>query len=180
MTYRRVLFEHALDHHGLVTTDDARELDVPTVELPKLAGRGALTHVAYGVYRHEDVPRTPLSEFAEAVARVGEGAYLVRDAVLAMHDLAMVNPRAVKVATARRVRRDLPDWVELVKAEAEDEVTHHEGIATTTVARALTACVGTVPRERLRSALEEARRRGLVRRRDVDAVAAALDQRVRT
>jgi len=177
VTYRRTLFEHALDNHGLVTTFDANALGVPSVELSKLARRGALEHVAYGVYRHVDVPRTPLSEFAEAVARVGRGAYLVQDAVLALHGLAQVNPRGLRVATRRRVRRDLPPWVELVAGAAEDEVTEFEGIATTTVAEALTASVGIVPRDRLRDALEEGRRRGLVRRQDADALEGVLDGR---
>ncbi len=61
MTYRRTVFEHALDNHGLVTTAAARSIGVPTVELAKLARRGALEHVSYGVYRHPDVPRTELA-----------------------------------------------------------------------------------------------------------------------
>lgn len=177
MTYQRVLLDHALDHHGLITTSDAKQLDVPIVELSKLAGRGAIAHVAYGVYRHEDVPTTRLSEFAEAVARVGEGAYLTHDAVLAMQGLALVNPRSLKVATRRRVRRDLPAWIELVGSRVDDELTTYEGIACTTVVSALAGCIGTVPRDRLRGALEEARRRGLVRRRDVAALADAIDRR---
>lgn len=178
MTYRRILFEFALDHHGLVTTGDARTLGVPPVELAKLAQRGALRNVAYGVYRHDDVPTTRLSQFAEAVVRVGEGAYLVQDAVLAMHDLALVNPSALKVATPRRVRRQLPDWVDVVRSSDADVLTDVEGIACTTVACALIGSVGVVPRDRLRSALEEARRRGLVHRRDVAPVASALHQGV--
>ncbi|MEX2487231.1 MAG: type IV toxin-antitoxin system AbiEi family antitoxin domain-containing protein [Nitriliruptoraceae bacterium] len=178
MTYRRTLFEHALDNHGLITTADADRLGVPTVELSKLVRRGALEHVSYGVYRHVDVLKTPLAEFAEAVARVGRGAYLVQDAVLALHGLAQVNPRSLRVATRKRVRRDLPPWIELVSGADDDDVTEFEGIAATTVATALKGCVGIVPRDQLHDALEEGRRRGLVRRRDVRILADVLDGKV--
>ncbi len=177
MTYRRVLFEHALDNHGLITTVAAKQLEVPTIELSKLASRGAISHVAYGVYRHEDVPPTRLSQFAEAVARVGRGAYLKQDAVLAMHELALVNPRSLRVATTRRVRRTLPRWIELVAGALDDVVVHHEGIASSSVADALADSVGLVPRTRLLDALEDARHRGLVRQREASALTILLERR---
>jgi predicted transcriptional regulator of viral defense system len=167
VSYLRTAFEHARDNHGLITTQQASGLGIPAIELVKLAHRGSLVRIAYGLYRHEDVPATRLTEYAEAVLRVGEDAFLVEDAVLAMHELALVNPRAIKVGTTRRVRRSLPAWVELVRYTDDVDITTYEGIRSTTVACALRACVGTVPRDRLRDALEEARRRGLVRPQDM-------------
>lgn len=175
MPYLRTAFEHALENHGLITTQQAAALGIPDIELVKLAHRGSLVRLAYGLYRHEDVPSTRLSEYAEAVLRVGEDAFLTHDAVLALHELALVNPRAIKVGTTRRVRRRLPDWVELVRRTDDVDVTEYEGIRSTTVACALRDCVGTVPRDRLRAALEEARRRGLVRRRDLADLTDAID-----
>jgi hypothetical protein len=52
---------------------------------------------------------TPLTEYAEAVALGGPGAVLADDAVLALHDLAQVNPRRIRVA----VPHPLPAGVEL-------------------------------------------------------------------
>ena len=105
-TYRRRLHDQALEQYGYVTTRDAAEVAVPAVELRKLAQRGGLERVAYGLYRFEDIPRTGRDEFMEAVLRVGPEAYLSHDAVLALHDLGLANPRAS--ASASRGGRD-PD-----------------------------------------------------------------------
>jgi predicted transcriptional regulator of viral defense system len=167
VTHLRTVFEHARDHHGLITTRQAAGLGIPDIELVKLAHRGSLRRLAYGLYRHEDVALTRVSEFAEAVLRVGEDAFLTHDAVLALHELALVNPPTIRVGTTRRVRRDLPPWVEVVRRTDDLDITVYEGVRSTTVARALRDCVGTVPRDRLRAALAEARSRGLLRRREV-------------
>ena len=55
--YREIVREIALDHYGYVTTKEAAEAGVPTVELPKLAARGGLVNVAYGLYRVPDIRR---------------------------------------------------------------------------------------------------------------------------
>ncbi len=171
-TYRRRLFERALDQYGYVTTDDAEELGVPAVELRKLAYRGGLQHIAYGLYRFDDVPHTPHDQFMEAVLRVGPDAYLTGDAVLALHDLALVNPRRIRVATSRRPRRQLPEFVEVVQRRdvSDRERTAYEGIPSETVAQALLHCRGAVMRDRLLEATQRAASRGLVRRSEATRV----------
>src|SRR3954464_4863876 len=116
-TYRRRLRERALDQYGYVTTRDARELGVPPVELRKLSQRGGLEHVAHGLYRFDDIPHTGRDQFMEAVLRVGPDAFLVGDAVLALHDLALVNPRAIRVATPHRERHRLPDFLKVERRD---------------------------------------------------------------
>lgn len=49
------------------------------------------------------------------------------ESVLAMHDLALVNPPAIEVATNRRVRRTLPPWIKLVRRK-DGEVAYYQGI----------------------------------------------------
>lgn len=107
-TYRRQPHERALDQYGYVTTRDAAALGIPPVELRKLAERGGLTHVARGVFRFDDLPHTGREPFMKAVLRVGDGAFLTSDAVLALHDLGLVNPRRIRVGTPDRVRAALP------------------------------------------------------------------------
>ena len=89
-TARRRLHERALDRYGYVTTRDARDVGIAAVELRKIAQRGGVEHVAYGLYRFEDVPRTGKEEMIEAVLRVGDDAFIAQHSVLALHDLAMV------------------------------------------------------------------------------------------
>lgn len=172
-TYRRRLRERALDQYGYVTTGNAAELHVPAVELRKIAQRGGLDHVAYGLYRFDDIPRAALDQYMEAVLRVGPGAYLTHDTVLAVHDLAMVNPRRIRVGTPKRARTTLPTDVEVMQRRLDPrEVTVYEGIPATTVCRALLDCQGIVMTERLIDAAREGARRGLLLR---DQAAKVID-----
>jgi predicted transcriptional regulator of viral defense system len=162
-TYRRRLLERAQDQYGYVTTRDAEGLGVPAVELRKLAQRGGLRHVARGVYRFDEVPATGHDQLMEAVLAVGPGAHLTRDAVLLLHDLGLVNPRKVRVGTDRRVRGQLPAFIEVVREPmGPKDITVYEGIPSATVERALIDCKDTIMHERLVEATKEAARRGLL------------------
>jgi predicted transcriptional regulator of viral defense system len=174
-TNRRRLYDLALDQYGYVTTANAGELGVPPVELRKLAQRGGLHNIAYGLYRFDDVPVSGRDQYMEAVLRVGPDAFLTDDGVLSFHDLGLVNPRRIKVGTPRRVRAALPSSIEVVRAHlAPDELTVYEGVPSTTVARALRGCRATLTADQLVDALREARRRGLLRPREADLLAAEL------
>lgn len=176
-TYRRRLWERALDQYGYVTTRDAEELDVPPVELRKLHQRGGLEHVGRGVYRFEDLPRTPRDQFMEAVLHVGPGAFLAGDAVLALHDLALVNPKRIRVATPHRVRRRLPAFLEVEQRPTPaPERTEYEGIPTMTVAQALRDCRGQVMTERLIEATHEAARAGLLAKNEAGRLLDELEK----
>lgn len=174
-TYRRRLYEAALDQYGYVTTRNAEELGVPAVELRKLAARGGISHVAYGLYRLDDVPPTGRDQLMEAVLRVGPDAYLTHDAVLDLHGLGLVNPRRMRVGTPHRVRTHVPRHIEVIRRTLDpDELTVYEGIPSATVARALLDCRGLVMDERLVEAARTAARLGLLRRSEAAPVLAAL------
>ncbi|MBU6245975.1 MAG: type IV toxin-antitoxin system AbiEi family antitoxin domain-containing protein [Actinomycetales bacterium] len=173
MTYRQTLRWLAFDRHGIITTQQAAAAGVPAVEVRKLATRGALTRVGHGVYRMDEAPTTALTPYAQALALVGHGAYLADESVLAVHDLALVNPRKIKVATTRRVRAALPPTIELVPAEGGDHVEHVDGLPTMPLRDALIACQGRVMRERLVEATRAAAARDLL---DAQDVADVLDQ----
>lgn len=160
--YRDVVREIALDHYGYVTTRAAVEAGVPAVELPKLAARGGLTNVAYGLYRVPDVPPTQYDQFAEALLRVGEGAYLHGESVLALFGLADVNPKQIKVAVPRRTRPQLPAYVALTHVKDETPTTFYEGLKAQRVADAILECRGRIETDRLLEAAKQARQEGLL------------------
>jgi hypothetical protein len=83
-----------------------------------------------------------------------------------MHNLALVNPPQIQVAVSRRVRRNLPDWIRIVKRTDDIREELFEGIACQPVAEAIRTCRGMVMRERLLDAIEEAARQGLVGRQE--------------
>jgi predicted transcriptional regulator of viral defense system len=161
-TYRDVVREIARDHYGYVTTREAAEAGVPPAELPKLASRGGLENVAYGLYRVVDTPTTPLDQYAEALLRAGDGAFLHGESVLALHGLADVNPRRIHVAVRRRTRPRLPPLVELTLVLGEVPTTFHEGLLTQRVGAAIEECRGRIEPSRLVQATEQARDRGLI------------------
>jgi len=174
-TYRRRLRDRALDQYGYITTRDAEDLEVPVVELRKVAHRGGVEHVAYGLYRFDDIPRTGRDQFMEAVLRVGPEAYLTHDAVLALHDLGLVNPRRIRVGTPKRARPRLPASVEVIHRDLESrDLTVYEGIPSATVARALLDCRGLIMPERLLDAAHEAARVGLLRKSEAGPLLAEL------
>lgn len=173
--YREVVRELALDHYGYVTTRAAAEAGVPAVELPKLAARGGLENVAYGLYRVPDVPPTDYDQFAEALLRAGEGAYLHGESVLALFGLADVHPRQIKVAVRRRARPTLPSFVELTQVK-DDAVrtTSYEGLEAQPAADAILDCQGRIETERLIEAAKQARKDGLLTTREWQRVMKGL------
>jgi predicted transcriptional regulator of viral defense system len=155
--YRDVLREIALEQYGYVTTRDATEAGVPAGELPKLAARGGLENVAYGLYRVPDVRPTEFDQFAEALLRVGEGAYLHGESVLALFGLADVNPRKIKVAVPRRARPTLPPYIELTQVTRDVRTVFYEGLAAQPVTDAILECRGHIESTRLLEAAKQAR-----------------------
>lgn len=171
MGYRHDLWEIAASRNGVVTVADAEDAGVPAVEVRKLATRGALRPYGQGVYTHRDVPGTSFTEPTVAVALAGEGAFLQRESVLGILGLGQLNPPKVRVGTRRRVRRALPDWMELENRSdvLDEDLTRHEGIPATTVQRALGDMRHRMPPDRWEALVDEALRRDLIGEQDVDA-----------
>lgn len=167
-TYREQAWEIAVGRHGYVTTREAVQRGIPGIELVKMAARGKVRHIAHGVYRFDELPATDLAPYYEAVLRVGDDSFLFGDAVLALHNLANVNPKKIRVATKKRVRRNLPEWIRLESANVMPrEVEVFESIRTTTVTRALLDARPYVMQERLLEAASDAYDRGLIAQRDL-------------
>ncbi len=170
--YRDLVREIALGEYGFITTKEAVAAGVPAVELRKLAARGALVNVAYGIYRVPDAPGSPFDQFAEALLRAGGGAYLRGDSVLALFGLADVNPRKIRVVAPKRTRAKMPAFMEVTappRGEAP-HLTRYEGLLAMRVADAILDCRGRIERERLVHAVAEARQQGLLRTAEVRRV----------
>ena len=176
MTYLRVLLDTAALQRGFLTPQDARELGVPVVELAKLAGRGALVHRSYGLYRMANYPAQAGDELIEAVLWAG-GGYISHESALALWDLADVNPRQINLTVTRRVRRAGGDtyrlWIAQLLPNQTDE---HLGVPVTTPLRSVAdaAAAGTDPRL-LDQALDTILRRRLASAGDVARVNGELD-----
>lgn len=176
--YRALLHEIAVGEYGLVSTKDADAEGIPAVELRKLASRGALERVGHGLYRDPSVPITSLDQYALAVRLVGDDAYLMADAVLARHDLALVNPTRITVGTPHRVWKRLPGIIRAVQRNLPPEaLTVDDGIPQTTLFQAIVDCMDDVMSDRLREAISAAGRRQLLTPLEMKALRERLARR---
>lgn len=163
INYRQKLWETAVDHFGYVTTQDAIELGIPPKELPKLVEHGGLDHIAYGLYRFQQFPQTTMDQYAEAVLRVGVGAYLTGETVLVLHNLIPLAPKRLRVGVGHRVRAKIPGWIDVRQESVSgSDITAYEGIPAKKVARAIVECIPTVMGTRLIEATRAAREQGLI------------------
>lgn len=177
MSYYDDIYEYAVDRHYLFTTLDARDAGIPAIELAKLAGRGKLESLGNGVYRLARNVPSGSDPYAVAVARAGEGAFLYGESVIALLGLAPTNPERIYVGTTRRVRKALPEGVELVKVKDPGRLTAYEGIACQRAKDAILACRGTVMRDRLRDAAERAASAGYVTAREAEELEEEMEWR---
>lgn len=162
MTHWEAINEIGLDNYGIVTTDDAKGICNPRIELPRWVKIGRLENLGRGVYRLSQYTPSEYDQYAEAVAHVGKEAFVYGMSVLAMHNLALVNPAKVFVATSVRHRKQLPDWIEVVRPGPNVKREDFNGVRSQSVADALRTCKDSLMRERIVAAVVDAKRRGLI------------------
>lgn len=164
VTYYSQIFEEAIGNYGIVTSSMARGIGVPVIELAKLAKRGRLRRLGYGVYKLAQYSPAPdgLDAYADSLALVGDGAYLYAQSVLAMHHLCPTNPARIYVATPRRTRRHLGDGIVVVDGTPCDDLAWYEGLPSQSVPLAIRTCRGSIMNDRLHEAVSTALRRELI------------------
>ncbi|WP_159498482.1 hypothetical protein [Microbacterium sp. 18062] len=82
----------------------------------------------------------------------------------------MGNPPKARVGTRRRVRRTLPEWMELENRPdvPDEDLTHYDGVPATTVRRALEDTLDRMPPDRREALVVHALRRELIGEQDND------------
>jgi predicted transcriptional regulator of viral defense system len=168
------IYEIAADNYGLVSAKEAGSAGVTTAELSRYVREGRLGRIGHGLYRLARYTPNPYDSYAEAVALVGAGAYLYGESVIAMHALAPTNPKFIRVATPKRVRRALPDHIIVEQRAADGPLKSYEGIPSQSVFEAIRSCKGQMMSERLAEAAEKARRNGLITKTQYDSLAEEL------
>ena len=162
--YDRVL-ALAAEQFGYVTTAQVRARGVESDTLRKMAERGTLERVSWGVYRLPTFPSSPYAEYMEAsLWPAGVLGVISHESALTVRGLSDVNPSGVHITVPKdfRVRRDIPGHLVVHHAELlDDEVTVFEGIPTTTVRRTIEDCHRAhLGPALLRQALDDAKREG--------------------
>lgn len=156
------LADRAVENYGIVTSAEATEMGIALKDVKEWVDNGRLEKVGRGVFRLCKYPYNEYCHYAEAVALVGEGAWICGESVLAMHNLALVNPLYTFVATTKRVRRTLPDWIKVIKKASEQDKDDYNGIPSQNLASVFIEAKGRLMTDRLQQAIGEARKKGLV------------------
>jgi predicted transcriptional regulator of viral defense system len=171
------LFEVAAAQNGFVTTDDARELGATPQVLVDMHRHGLLDRVAHGVYRFPAFPPGPLDELMQATLWPRRLGVISHDSALDLWDLCDVNPAKIHVTVpkAARIRRKAPSLYEVhVRDLDASDVARFEGIPVVTPMRAvLDGLERHLDKRLIGQALDAARRRGLITKRELAALEAA-------
>ena len=161
----------AEQNDGLVTASQARAIGILDSVLARLTQRGKLERVARGVYRIPYYPADRLSQYREAVlwVRSSHGPKdiaLSHETALAVYGISDVNPSQVHITVPKgaRLRRRRPKWIVIHHGDlAGTDVTTHEGLPVTTVAKSVLHVVNETGRLGLaRQAIKDARREGYI------------------
>lgn len=177
----------AEENDGLLTSKQARQAGILDSVLVRLAQRGRLERASRGVYRIAHFPQSKFSQYREAIlwAEANHGSEepdvtLSHETALALYGISDANPSLVHITVpkAARLRRERPKWIAVHRGDLHPlEVTLHEGLTVTTVARTITDVLNTTGRvDLVRQAIRDARREGLINDSDAARLRRQVDQ----
>ena len=177
----------AEQNDGLVTAAQARALGIADSVLARLTQRAKLERVARGVYRIPYFPADRLSQYREAVlwARASHGpeqVALSHETALSVYGISDVNPARIHLTIPKnaRLRRQKPKWIVIHRGELPPtDVTTHEGLPVTTVAKSVLDVMETTGRSGLaRQAIKDARKEGFISAAELRRLTRQLNQHV--
>jgi predicted transcriptional regulator of viral defense system len=175
----------AEQNDGLVTASQARALGIADSVLARLTQRGKLERVARGVYRIPYFPADRLSQYREAVlwARASHGpeqVALSHETALGVYGISDVNPSRVHLTVPKdaRLRRRTPKWIVIHRDHLRlSDVTTHEGLPVTTVAKSVLDVMDATGRLGLaRQAMKDARKEGYISAAELNRLTRQLNQ----
>jgi very-short-patch-repair endonuclease len=156
--------------HGLVTRAQLRDLGVGPGAIDYRVRSGALVVVRRGVYALGHGALRPQARPLAAVLGSGPDAALSHAAAAAHWEVRPSAATLIDVTVPRRIRGQ-PGIRHHLAVLPADQVTIHDGIPVTTVARTIVDLAGVVPEPALRRAMEAAEGARLVDWAQVEALA---------
>lgn len=164
------LAELASEQHGYVTQADARRLGIASSALVKMAKRGGLERMSFGLYRIALFPNSQLDPYMEATLwPSGVRAVISHESALSLYELSNVSPVKIHICVpaAHRPRRDVPPMYQLHREDlVPDEITAFDGVPIVTAEKAIMqthkAAIGP---DLLKQAIDDAYKNGLINKR---------------
>ena len=175
----------AEENDGLVTANQARAIGIVDSVLARMTRRGKLERVARGVYRIPYFPADRLSHYREAIlwARASHGpekVALSHETALAVYGISDVNPARFHITVPKdaRLRRKKPKGIVIHRGTlSPSDVTTHEGLPVTTVAKSVLDVMDTTGRLGLaRQAIKDARKEGYISAAEANRIKRQLNQ----
>lgn len=172
----------ALEQHGVFTSEQAVALGLAPNTLVKMANRGRLERLAFGLYRDTGAPETQWTEYMAAVLWPrGVAAVLSHETALSLMELSDVNPSAIHVTvpSGHRVRRrEPPAGVVLHHADlADEDVGSVEALPVTRAARTIRDCAAAkIGPALLRQAIADGLRGGWLTSHEAEALESEMTQ----
>ena len=177
----------AEENDGLLTSKQARNAGILDSVLVRLAQRGRLERAARGVYRIAHFPQSKFSQYREAIlwAEASHGpeepdVALSHETALALYGISDANPSFVNITVPKtaRLRRQRPKWIAVHRGDLHPlDVTLHEGLPVTTVAKTITDVLNTTGRiDLVRQAVTDARRTGYINNSEAARFKRQIDQ----
>jgi predicted transcriptional regulator of viral defense system len=165
------LLSLAEDNDGLVTADDARQAGFTDSVLTRLVQRGRIERTSRGVYRIPYLTPGRFSQYREAVlwAKANRGPEQVAISymtALAAYEISDANPLSIHLTVPKiaRLRRQKPKGIVVHREDLNPEdITIHEGLPLTTIARTVVDLLTSGERiDLIRQAISDARREGFI------------------
>lgn len=166
---QRKLYERAIGHHGIITTNDAKELAIDGAVLRMLHKRGRLERLSRGVYRFPEMPAGRLDQYAAATFwPQGARGVLSHLTALDLHDLCDINPVRVDLTLPAAYdvnpNREVPKHLKLHFEDIpEGDVTLLDGLPIVTPVRAIVDAIGSGVRgDLVQQAIDTLKGRGVL------------------
>jgi predicted transcriptional regulator of viral defense system len=138
------IYEIAADQSGYVTTAQAGAAGISKDTLGKMAVRGVLERVSWGLYRLVQFPISDEGQYVEATLwPLSIRGTISHESALALYGLSDVNPAKIHITIPRRsrIQREVPRTMVIHRADLSTADTQVlEGIPITTPERAIRDC----------------------------------------
>jgi predicted transcriptional regulator of viral defense system len=177
----------AEENDGLVTAGHAREAGFTDSVLTRLVQRGRIERTSRGVYRVPYLTPGRFSQYREAVlwARANRGPAQVaisHATALAAYEISDANPHLIHMTVPRaaRLRRQKPKGIVVHHEDLmTEEITVHEGMPITTIAKTVADLLKSGERiDLIRQAISDARRGGFIQASEARQLRRRLEDRV--
>jgi predicted transcriptional regulator of viral defense system len=177
----------AEENDGLVTADHARQAGFTDSVLARLVQRGRIERTSRGVYRVPYLTPGRFSQYREAVlwARANRGPAQVaisHATALAAYEISDANPHLIHMTVPRaaRLRRQKPKGIVVHHEDLmTEEITVHEGMPITTIAKTVADLLKSGERiDLIRQAISDARRGGFIQASEARQLRRRLEDRV--